>query len=242
MRYSVLNKLLRSPSLGELAGGVLAQCVRTLARTYRQEIYPPDAYSMTGTYAPCIIATWHGQSYALAAVSPPTDKIKVLISRSNDGQILARTIRPLGFQTIRGSGAHDQPKAMFRKGGLAAFDEMSRALKEGYSIAMTADVPKKARVAGMGIIKLALQSRRPIVPVAVTTSYRRVLRNWDRTSVNLPFGRLVVVVGKPIFVREPNDGCLEKRKGALERQRLELEQALDSLNLQALHRLKGTVA
>jgi lysophospholipid acyltransferase (LPLAT)-like uncharacterized protein len=38
--------------------------------------------------------------------------------------------------------------------------------------AMTADMPKRARTAGLGIVTLARLSGRPIVPTAVVTSRR----------------------------------------------------------------------
>ena len=65
---------------------------------------------------------------------------------------------------------------------------------------MTADVPKVSRVAGLGIVKLAQMSGRPIYPVAVATRRRIVLDNWDRTTINLPFSRGAGVAGAPIHV------------------------------------------
>ena len=42
----------------------------------------------------------------------------------------------------------------------------------------------------MGIVTLARLSGRPIVPVALATSRRKVLeKTWDKTTINLPFGR-----------------------------------------------------
>ena len=70
-----------------------------------------------------------------------------------------------------------------------AFNAVVRALEEGYTIALTADVPKVSRVAGLGIDKIAQMSSRPIYPVAVATRRRIELDNWDRTAINLPFGR-----------------------------------------------------
>ena len=55
---------------------------------------------------------------------------------------------------------------------------------------MTADVPKVARVAGLGIVKLAQHSGRPIYAAAMATQHRVELNNWDRSAVNLPFGRI----------------------------------------------------
>ena len=72
---------------------------------------------------------------------------------------------------------------------------MLDALADGYSMALTADVPKVSRVAGLGIVMLARASGRPIYPVAVATSRRIELDNWDRTAINLPFGRGAIVVG-----------------------------------------------
>ena len=47
---------------------------------------------------------------------------------------------------------------------------MLTALKDNWSMALTADIPKVSRVAGVGIVKLAQVSGRPIYPVAVATS------------------------------------------------------------------------
>jgi hypothetical protein len=78
-------------------------------------------------------------------------------------------------------------------------------------MALTADVPKRARVAGLGIIKLAQISQRPIYPVAVVTSRRIVLKNWDRSAINLPFGRVAIVASDPVLVpHDADDATLEK--------------------------------
>jgi lysophospholipid acyltransferase (LPLAT)-like uncharacterized protein len=70
---------------------------------------------------------------------------------------------------------------------------MVRALEENCNVALTADVPKRARVVGLGIIMLARESGRPIMPVAMATSRYVQLDNWDRTTINLPFGRGAMV-------------------------------------------------
>ena len=80
-----------------------------------------------------------------------------------------------------------------RKGGVSAFKEMVDALRQGYNVAMTADVPKLSRVAGLGIVKLAQRVRPADLPVAIATRRRITLENWDRTAINLPFGRGAVV-------------------------------------------------
>ncbi len=94
---------------------------------------------------------------------------------------------------------------------------MLDALAEGWSVALSADVPKVARVAGLGIIKLAQASGRPIYPGAIATSRRLVLDNWDRTTINLPFSRGAGVGAEPIRVpAEADNGALEDYRRLLE--------------------------
>jgi lysophospholipid acyltransferase (LPLAT)-like uncharacterized protein len=43
-------------------------------------------------------------------------------------------------------------------------------------------------------------SGRPIVPFAVATSRYRAINSWSRMTINLPFSKLGIVMGDPIFV------------------------------------------
>ena len=106
-----------------------------------------------------------------------------------------------------------------RKGGAVAFTQMLDALAQGYNVAMTADIPKVARVAGLGAIKLAQHSGRPIYPVAIASHRRIELNNWDRSAINLPFSRMAFVVGEAIDVPADADAAVLEAA----RQRLESE-------------------
>lgn len=84
------------------------------------------------------------------------------------------------------------------------------------------------REAGQGIVLLAKLSGRPILPVAFTTSRRKVLeKSWDKTTINLPFGRGSTVVGQPIEVPADADEAM------LEAKRQELTEALNAATGQA---------
>jgi lysophospholipid acyltransferase (LPLAT)-like uncharacterized protein len=96
-----------------------------------------------------------------------------------------------------------------------------QALEQGYNVASTADVPKRSRIAGLGIIMLARESGRPIVPFAMVTSRFVRLKNWDRTTINLPFGRGAVTGVDKIVV--PPDADAE----TMEKCRLQLESYLN---------------
>jgi lysophospholipid acyltransferase (LPLAT)-like uncharacterized protein len=86
----------------------------------------------------------------------------------------------------------------------------------------------------MGIVKLAQFSGRPIYPVAIATRRRVVLDNWDRTTINLPFGRGGGVAGAPIHV--PHDADVE----TLELARRAVEDALNAVTVRAYELADGT--
>lgn len=173
--------------------------------TSRRIFEPANIYDIL--QKPAIIAMWHGQHFLMPFVktNDPSHRVKALISRHRDGEINARAAKQLGIETIRGSGAHNGD--FYRKGGTTAFNEMLTALAQGYNVALTADVPKVARVAGLGVIKLAQHSGRPIYAVALASSRRFELDNWDRSVVNLPFSCIAVVASDPIYVARDADAA-----------------------------------
>jgi len=211
-----LKRLTASPAFQETVGTLAAGYLKLVWHTSRVTLEPANIYDTV--QMPAIIAMWHGQHFMAPFIKRPErgHRAKVLISRHRDGEINARAAMRLGIGTIRGSGAHNGE--FHRKGGAVAFTEMLEALKEGYNVALTADVPKVSRVAGMGVVKLAQHSGRPIYPVALATQRRIEFDNWDKSAFNLPFGRLAMVASDPIFVaREADDAALEAARQEVER-------------------------
>ena len=210
----------------EIMGTLGAWYLRFVWFTSRPVVEPAamSIYEMGET--PAIVAAWHGQHFLMPFIKDAKrHRAKVLISRHRDGEVNARAAERLGIGTIRGSGAHNGE--FHRKGGTVAFHEMLEALKDGYNVAMTADVPKVARVAGLGVVKLAQHSGRPIYLVAMASSRRIELDNWDRTAINLPFSRIGISASGPIFVSREADGP------ALEDARRRLEEELNRLTKRA---------
>ncbi len=199
--------------------------LRLAWHTSRTVFDPPDVYDQIRM--PAIIAMWHGQHFLMPFVKKTNadHRVKALISRHRDGEINARAAKKLGVETIRGSGAHNNE--FNRKGGASAFAEMLTALEQGYNVALTADVPKVARVAGLGVIKLAQYSGRPIYAGAIASSRRMELDNWDRSAINLPFSRIAVAAGGPIYVPKDADTA------ALESARKRIEDELNRLTARA---------
>jgi lysophospholipid acyltransferase (LPLAT)-like uncharacterized protein len=77
-------------------------------------------------------------------------------------------------------------------------------------------------------------SGRPIYPLAIATSPRRVLDNWDRSVVHFPFCRGARVAGTPIRV-PPN-----AHDATLEAARHEVEASLNAATARAYQIVDGT--
>ena len=197
------RRIARSRGVQKSIGITVAEYLRFVWNTTRFEVEPSDIYERVVPDLPVILAMWHGQHFLMPFIKLKEHRAKVLVSRHRDGEMNAVAAEWLGIGTIRGSGAHNGE--FYKKGGVSAFTGMSEALRAGYTVALTADVPKVARIAGMGIVKLAQASGRPIYPIAMATQHRYELKNWDRSALNLPFGRGATVVADPIPVRADAD-------------------------------------
>jgi lysophospholipid acyltransferase (LPLAT)-like uncharacterized protein len=225
VRLPLSREIASSPAFQRTVGTLGAWYLRLVWRTSTKVFEPADIYERVET--PAIVAMWHGQHFLMPFIKKAnaTHRAKVLISRHRDGEVNAIAAEKLGIGTIRGSGAHNGE--FHRKGGAVAFTEMLDAIKDGYNVAMTADVPKISRIAGMGVIKLAQHSQRPIYAVAIASSRRKELNNWDRTAINLPFSRIAVVASEAITVDVNADAA------TLEARRLELQNELNRLTERA---------
>ena len=212
----LLRNVLRSSWVQRAVGFLAAEFLRLVWLTNRFSFDPPNVYQRVEPQMPAILAFWHGQHFLTPFIkTKDSHRGKVLISRHRDGEFNAIAVERLGIGTIRGSGDHGG--AFHRKGGVGAFKEMVRALADGYNVALTADVPKRSRVAGLGIIMLARESGRPIMPFAMATSRFIRLNNWDHTTINLPFGRGALVGIEEIFVPADADSeTMEKLRAKLE--------------------------
>ena len=211
---SVLKGLVASRAFQRTIGIMGAEYLRLVWSTTRVTVEPTDFQDQVDRDSPVIVGVWHGQHYLLPFLRRARPA-KVLISRHRDGEVNAIAAERLGIGTIRGSGSHSGE--FNRKGGVSGFRAMATALAQGSLVALTADVPKVARVAGPGIVRLAAISGRPIYLLAIATANRINLKNWDRTAINLPFGRGAVVCTGPVRVAAyATDDELEAARVAVE--------------------------
>ena len=208
-----------------LAGRVIASLIDIVRQTSRTVYEPEDALTRLEAGHPLIAAVWHGQFMMTVGFRPPGTKISAMVARHGDAELIGAAMSCFDVDLIRGAGAGRRRKD---RGGAHALRAAVRALDNGSSIVITADVPPgPARRAGPGIVMLARLSGRPIIPTAVATSRFIAINTWSRLTINLPFSKLAYVAGDPIHVAPDAD------QEALEAASAELERSLNEATARA---------
>ena len=167
---------------------------------------------------PFIWVHWHGQSLMLPKLwNYEKQDLFALVSRHGDGNFIASVLSNFGVKLIRGAG-NPKKLGIKEKGGAMALRGMLKVLESGHSVSLTADQPPgPGKISGLGVIALAKMSGVPIIPVAASTSRRFEFNNWDNFTINLPFGRGLVVWGEPILVNyDASSEEMEKKRKSLE--------------------------
>jgi lysophospholipid acyltransferase (LPLAT)-like uncharacterized protein len=170
---------------------------------------------------PFILAFWH-RHLLLMPYAYRGRRISVLVSQSQDGELIARTVARLGIDSSRGSSS---------RGGIAGMRSLLRKAADGWDIAFTPDGPRgPLREVQPGVILAAAATGLPIQPVAIAASRAKLLRSWDRFVVPLPFSAVHFVYGEPLVV---------ERRGNLEQAAAELKARLDAAEAAAERWAKG---
>ena len=148
----------------------------------------PNGHTMAG---PTVFAFWHC-TMLTSAHRFRNLGIAILISRSFDGELIARTVERLGFLAVRGSSS---------RGGAAGLKGMAEAYAAGRPCAFTADGPRgPARVAKAGPVQLAeLAGATWIGAYHAQPDRAWYLKSWDRFMIPKPFS--TVTFGWPAHVR-----------------------------------------
>ena len=217
---------IRNARLIRFAATVLAATFRLLFRTVRFDFvqaHPRTSpYEDTGDarYLHCL---WHDGIVGFV-FSRPAVRAAALVSRHADGSFLAEGMHCIGVTPIRGSS---------RRGGAVALRQMLDAAAD-YHIAIATDGPTGPRhLVKEGIVYLASQSGRAIIPAAFNA--RRAWRphgRWTDLIVPLPWTRTFMRAGEPIHVPAGLS------RDELEPYRLLVPKAMDDLDRE-VRRLAG---
>jgi hypothetical protein len=174
---------------------------------------------------PLIYAVWHGRILIVPWLNARLREregarcVRVLASRSRDGELVAAFVRRFGLDVVRGSSS---------RGGAAALRALARAVRAGEDVAVVPDGPRgPACRLQAGIIALAAATGAPIVPLGVAARPARRLASWDRFMVPAPFARCAVVFGAALDVGR--DADRETQRARVERALQDVTDAADRL-------------
>jgi len=205
----------RLPPLALAAAPALAAAVvRALGPTLRLTILGLDVVRPAWRERrPQIYALWHGRLLmvpwlsARLAAARGARTIRVLASRSADGDLVASFARRFGLEAVRGSSS---------RGGASALRALASALRAGDDVVVTPDGPRGPRHrVQAGLPALAALSGVPVIPLAFAARPARRLATWDAFLVPAPFARCALVFGDAVQVGREDDR--EAARARLER-------------------------
>ena len=203
--------------LAESSPPAIAGFIRILALTLRRRVEDPEGLLQKNPDQPRIWALWHNRILLMPYVYAwlcPGRRMLMLVSRSRDGEMIARIMGRFGIDGARGSSS---------RGGTEAMRELLRELErpQARDIGITPDGPRGPRGKVQdGVLALSATSGRPIYPVTIHYSRFWKLPSWDGFQIPQPGAICRVVIG-PAVAAPKNLGPTE-----LDRVRVELEKVL----------------
>jgi lysophospholipid acyltransferase (LPLAT)-like uncharacterized protein len=179
---------------GYLAIALIGPTLR-FSISWEEEPSPRDAIFEK----PVIYSFWHRAVFP-AAWMWRRQRIAVMVSRSFDGEYIARIIERLGFTAVRGSSS---------RGGAGALLGMKDVLEGGESVAFTIDGPRGPKfVAKPGPVTLSKITGFPMAAFYVALSNAWVLRTWDQFMIPKPFSKALVRLSRKVVVPAEADEAL----------------------------------
>lgn len=133
-------------------------------------------------------------AHQLASITRAEPGTGALVSRSRDGELIARLLKTCSVTPIRGSSGER------RKGGAAALRALVNHVQGGNPAFLAVDGPKGPRgTVHPGIALLSQKTGAPVLPLSFVPSRRIVIaRAWDRLQIPLPFCSIKAYFGEPL--------------------------------------------
>jgi lysophospholipid acyltransferase (LPLAT)-like uncharacterized protein len=147
-------------------------------------------------------------------------RCSILISQSFDGELIARTLGLLGYNSVRGSSS---------RGGAAGLLALQGVLESGLPVVFTADGPRgPIYQTKIGPVKLAQMTSEEMGSFYLLPERAWVMRSWDEFLIPKPFSRVAVSWARAVAAPAPDDSA-----GVLESKRQALNDALERARLRA---------
>ncbi|OGW14264.1 MAG: hypothetical protein A3K09_05340 [Nitrospinae bacterium RIFCSPLOWO2_12_FULL_47_7] len=166
-----------------------------------------------------ILTLWHSRIFYLFYHYRRRPDYYLLVSPSEDGDLLARVAGLMGYSVIRGSTF---------KSARAGARSLIKVLQKNQRIIVVADGSRGPRhKAQTGCLQLARATGAPVIPITYDAEHKIELSSWDRFVLPLPFTRCTMNFGQPIPVLRSADSATIQAK------REEMEIALNQITADA---------
>ncbi len=157
---------------------------------------------------PFILAFWHSQLMMIGYVWKSKSVLNMLASSHSDGRFGAYIAGHFNLKNISIEAKNKSP----------SLRQIFKILNDGNYIGITPDGPRGPnQKVSEGIIKIAINSQVPIIPLGFASSNFIKLKSWDSFLITYPFSKCNFVWGEPIIIpKTTKDDEIEKYKIFLE--------------------------
>ncbi len=172
-------------------------------------------------------AIWH-QDVVLVPFTLRNYNVVTMVSRSDQGEIMALIVKRMGFIPVRGGSSMAGTKALSE-----VIDYIRTHEKIFFGLTIDGSRGPKYK-AKRGIVVIAKESGAPIYPIRATAKRKLLLPTWDNTLIPLPFNEFVFFFGEPTTVSPDAD------QDEVEAKRQELEDKMMRLVKRSEEHFKTT--
>ena len=138
-----------------------------------------------------VLAFWHGTMLVPWYVHR-NKNFAAIVSKSKDGGLLERVLKPMNYTIVRGSS---------HTGGSVALGILVDYAKNEKSIAITPDGPQgPPRKLKAGAVIAAKRSNIPLVLLGVGYQSKNELHSWDKFQIPKFFSKVNLIYSEPIYI------------------------------------------
>jgi hypothetical protein len=166
-----------------------------------------------------VVASWHRHAVFFFYFFRNIKNGVGMVSRSKDGEIVARVGKSFGYDFVRGSSSKGGGEAL-----LAMIDYMNKGGVMRFC-GTAVDGPRgPTRILKKGMLVLAKETGANFIPIACSgTKVITFNKAWDKTIIPYPFSKIVMEFAAPLII--PKDISEEE----LENLRVKTEKTLNEL-------------
>jgi len=171
-----------------------------------------------------VVTSWHRHALFLYYFFRNIKNGVAMVSRSKDGELVARVGKRFGYDSVRGSSSKGGGEALY-----AMIDYMNRGGAPKFC-GTAVDGPRgPARVVKKGMLVLARETGAYFIPMACSgTKVITFHKAWDKTIIPYPFSTVVMEFHDPFII--PKDISEEELENLRERTEKILNEITDNVD------------